>query len=393
MPYNLGYVGTAYNLGYTGTYTGGGVTLDLELTSHGEAHPNSIMAEANFATTGTVLLGVVTDTDQSKVQIDWQAISDGQLWREDINTLDAVNVTATEDTTATFTLAWRVVDTEEEGQFTGTLNIAAPAAAEFLNIASTSDAWAVICQSAGNLSATALASDGHSAIATVNTSIIAAAQASDSAGELPVAVGSLDSVATGNDTLDALANAASALFAGAAAGESWTVQAQVVVDLLEQGVAGDQIRRQTDNAINAAMVGQSAAADQFVAALNAIVSLTESATASDAYVAVVAQLGNIASGAVAQESFSLNFGHVLGLQSGALSGEAWALMVTLTAALSETCTANDLLNAKATVTARVRAGAIATARFAIVNDGIRYLVMGSIILRDALTHRVTIKPH
>lgn len=120
--------GQVVEYGYTGAYTGGGISYDYQLTSHGEAHPNSIMAEANFATTGTVEIGVVTDTDQNKVQIDWQAISDGQQWREDIDTLDAVTVTATEDTTATFTLAWRVVDTGEEGQFTGTLNITEPAA-------------------------------------------------------------------------------------------------------------------------------------------------------------------------------------------------------------------------------------------------------------------------
>ncbi|MDX1558668.1 MAG: Ig-like domain-containing protein [Marinobacter sp.] len=122
MAYNLGSVGTAYNLGYTGTYTGGGITYSYVLTSHGEAHPNSIMADANFATTGTVELAVISDTDQAKVQIDWQAISDGQLWRQDVNTLDAVTVTASSDTTATFTLAWRTPDSST-GQFTGTLNI------------------------------------------------------------------------------------------------------------------------------------------------------------------------------------------------------------------------------------------------------------------------------
>ena len=123
MDVNYGAIsGQVVEYGYTGTYTGGGVTLDLALTSHGDAHPNSIMANANFATTGTVLLGVVTDTDQNKVQIDWQAISDGQLWRQDVNTLDAVTVTASEDTTATFTLAWETPG-GDTGQFTGTLNV------------------------------------------------------------------------------------------------------------------------------------------------------------------------------------------------------------------------------------------------------------------------------
>ncbi|WP_372986944.1 Ig-like domain-containing protein [Marinobacter sp.] len=122
MAYNLGSVGTAYDLGYTGTYTGGGITYSYVLTSHGDAHPNSIMANANFATTGTVELAVISDTDQAKVQIDWQAISDGQLWRQDVNTLDAVTVTASGDTTTTFTLAWRTPNSST-GQFTGTLNI------------------------------------------------------------------------------------------------------------------------------------------------------------------------------------------------------------------------------------------------------------------------------
>ncbi len=122
MAYNLGSVNTAYDLGYTGTYTGGGITYLYELTDHGEAHPNSIMANANFATTGTVEIAVVSDTDQAKAEIDWQAISDGQLWRQDVNTLDAVTVNASSDTTTTFTLAWRTPD-NTTGQFTGTLSI------------------------------------------------------------------------------------------------------------------------------------------------------------------------------------------------------------------------------------------------------------------------------
>lgn len=258
--------------------------------------------------------------------------------------------------------------------------------------ASSSDAWAVVCQSSVNMSATAVASDGHSAIATVNTSIIAAAQASDSAGDQPVAFGRLSQSATGNDTLDALANAAAAVSAGAAAGESWTVQAQVVVNMLEQGAAADQIQRQTDTAINAALTEQSAASDQFLASINYIAGLADTATANDAYMAVVSQLGSIASGAIASDSFGLTFGNALGFQSGALSSDAWLLMASVSAALFEACTADDLLQARASVTNSVTAGAIATARFAIVNAGIRYLVMGSIILRDALNYRVTQKP-
>lgn len=284
------------------------------------------------------------------------------------------------------------VGLSNDGTSAPTAPIAGGESGDLISSASSSDTWAATCLSPANMTATALASDSLNAIATVTTSILAAAQASDSAGELPDTAVSFISAATGNGTLDALASAAAALSAGAAAGESWTVQAQVVVNLLDQGVASDQIRRQTDSAINAALAEQSAAADQFLAAVNGIAALTETATVNDAYVAVVAQLGSIASGAVADDSFNLTFGYALALQSGALSGDAWALMATLASALSEACTADDLLQAKAIVTTRVRAGAVATSRFAIVNAGIRYLVMGSIILRDALNCRVTHKP-
>ncbi|MFL1405389.1 hypothetical protein ACJO2E_08610 [Marinobacter sp. M1N3S26] len=258
--------------------------------------------------------------------------------------------------------------------------------------ATAGDTWAVECQSATTLSAGAVASDNLGAIAQVNMALVDAAQASDSTGDQPAAVGSLQSAATGNDTVDALASAAAALSAGAAAGESWTVQAQAVVNLLEQGVAADEMRRQTEGALTAAMAESSQAADQFVAAINALVSLTDGATATDTYLAVVAQLASIASGAVASDSFRTGVGQVRAISNGALTSDAWAVMVNLAAALSSTCTANDLMHARATMTASVRAGAVATDRFAIVNAGVRYLVMGAIILRDALQYRVTSKP-
>lgn len=122
MAYNLGYVGTAYNLGYSGTYTGGGVTYPYQLTSHGAADPNSIMANANFATTGTVELRIVSDFDSAKMVVDWQAMSDSQLWRDDINTLNAVTVNATTDTTDSAIIGWKTPD-GTTGQFTATVSI------------------------------------------------------------------------------------------------------------------------------------------------------------------------------------------------------------------------------------------------------------------------------
>ena len=118
MAYNLGYVGTAYNAGYTGAYTG----YPYVLTSHGAADPNSIMANANFATTGTVELRIVSDFDPAKMVVDWQAMSDSQLWRDDINTLAAVTVNATTDTTDSAIIGWKTPD-GTTGQFTATVSI------------------------------------------------------------------------------------------------------------------------------------------------------------------------------------------------------------------------------------------------------------------------------
>ena len=67
-------------------------------------------------------------------------------------------------------------------------------------------------------------------------------------------------------------------------------------------------------------------------------------------------------------------------------------MVNMTAALSEVCTASDLVTALVDTRARVTAGAIATSRFAIVNAGIQYLVMGAITLRTALTGTTRVDP-
>ena len=122
MPYNAGFVGTGYSAGYVGAYEGG-VSYPYVLTSHGAADPNSIMADANFATTGTVELRIVSDFDPAKMVVDWQAMSDSQLWRDDINALDAVTVNATSDTTDSATIGWKTPD-GTEGTFTVTANIA-----------------------------------------------------------------------------------------------------------------------------------------------------------------------------------------------------------------------------------------------------------------------------
>tara|TARA_R100000789_G_scaffold31708_1_gene35115 strand:- start:735 stop:1841 length:1107 start_codon:yes stop_codon:yes gene_type:complete len=285
-------------------------------------------------------------------------------------------------------------------------------AGDITSAASSTDSWAAQVQSAVSLTSSAAASDQATGIASVNLSIMEAAQATDVTGDAPAAVGSMTNAATGNDTVDALASAAAAISAGASAGESWTVQAQVLVNLVEKGAAADEIRRQTENAVTAALEAQSLASDQFIAALDTIASLSDSASVTDAYQAVVLQLASIASGAVASDSFRMLFGlqraiqeaaladasfsisyaFVNALRSGGLSGDAWALMANLNASLSDVCSVADLMSVRASTTARMTAGAIASSSFAIVNAGVRYLIMGAVILRDALQYRVNTKP-
>lgn len=275
-----------------------------------------------------------------------------------------------------------------------------------------SDSWTAQCQAPALLTAGAIASDTLSTIAAVSAGIVASAQASDQAGDSPVAVGSLQSGATGNDTADALADAAASLTAGAAAGERWTVQAQVLVDLLNEAAASDTIRRAAEDARQSAMAEQSQASDQFLSAIQALAEFHSNAQVSDVLTAVVAQLASISSGAIASDqfrtsfgftqtisdgalaadTFGVNFGFRNALQSGALSADVWGLMVNMTAALSEVCTASDLVTALVDTRARVTAGAIATSRFAIVNAGIQYLVMGAITLRTALTSKTGVNP-
>ena len=123
MDVNYGSIsGQVVEYGYTGAYTGGGVTYPYELTSHGAADPNSIMADANFATTGTVELRIVSDFDPAKMVVDWQEMSDSQLWRDDINALDAVTVNATSDATDSAVIGWKTPG-GTEGTFTATVSI------------------------------------------------------------------------------------------------------------------------------------------------------------------------------------------------------------------------------------------------------------------------------
>lgn len=131
MPYNAGFVGTGYSAGYVGTYEGGGVTYPYELTAHiddVDLDPNSILNSANFATTDTpVQFRIISDFDSAKVVFDWQAFSDNQLWGDDINTLAAVTVNATSDTTDSATIGWKTPD-GTTGQFTATVSIDGTAA-------------------------------------------------------------------------------------------------------------------------------------------------------------------------------------------------------------------------------------------------------------------------
>jgi len=125
MAYNLGYVDSGgYNLGYSGAYNGSTPGLyPYVFTDHGVADDNSFLKSAKFASTQQIDFGVVSDFDSNKLVVDWQAISDGQLWRSDINTLDAVTVVSEVDTTDTATLRYRITETGYEGTFTVTVNI------------------------------------------------------------------------------------------------------------------------------------------------------------------------------------------------------------------------------------------------------------------------------
>ena len=276
--------------------------------------------------------------------------------------------------------------------WTGFTTAAAATTFNLSDTAASSDNWSAACASAAFFSSAAIASDNLSSIAAVNASILSAASASDTAGDSPAALASFESAATGSATVDALASAAGALTAGASAGESWSAQAQVLANMLSGAAGSDEIARQTDSAISAAISEGSAAADQFLAAIDSIASLSSGSTAGDAYVAVVAQLAGIASGAIASDTFNIDFGFPGAIQSGALSSDAWLILAALSADLSDTVAASDLMTAKATVSTAIVSGAIASDSFSIVNAGIRYLVMGAITIRSALSQTLTIKP-
>ena len=130
MDVNYGSIsGQVVEYGYTGAFTGGGVTYPYQLTSHiANPDPNSVLKSANFATTDTPIeFRIISDFDSAKMVVDWQAFSDNQLWGDDINTLAAVTVNATADTTDSATIGWKTPD-GTTGQFTATVNITEPAA-------------------------------------------------------------------------------------------------------------------------------------------------------------------------------------------------------------------------------------------------------------------------
>lgn len=245
---------------------------------------------------------------------------------------------------------------------------------------------------AGAIGFSAFSSDGWQAVCNLSASFSGAASVSDTSSDNQAAIGSFESIATGSATVDSLASAGGALAAGAYAGESWAANAQVVVSLLQNSAASDEIRRATDDAISAATKERSEASDTFLTSVGVIASLSDSASVSDAFVAVVGQLASLSFGAEASDSFNLDFGFPGSIRSGALSSESWYLMASIATSLSEVCTASDLLSARADAFTKVTFGATASSRFAIVNDGIRYLAMGSIILRSALNYSINIKP-
>lgn len=130
MDVNYGSIsGQVAEYGYTGAYTGGGVTYPYQLTSHiANPDPNSVLKSANFATTDTPIeFRIISDFDSAKMVVDWQAFSDNQLWGDDINTLAAVTVNATADTTDSATIGWKTPD-GTTGQFTATVSIDGTAA-------------------------------------------------------------------------------------------------------------------------------------------------------------------------------------------------------------------------------------------------------------------------
>ncbi|MGO1500832.1 MAG: fibronectin type III domain-containing protein [Marinobacter sp.] len=243
-----------------------------------------------------------------------------------------------------------------------------------------------------NITDSAACADSWLAVCKLKATIYSAASVSDTTGDAPAALASFDFSATGSAVVDAMASASGALTAGAAAGDSWSVQAQVLASMLSGAASSDDVARQTDSAISATIAAGTEASDQFMAALESIVSVSDGSTVGDAYVAVVAQLASITSGAIASDTFSLDFGFPSAIQSGAMSGATWLILAALTAELSDTVTASDLMSARASTTANLAFGAAASDRFSIVNDDIRYLVMGAIILQSALNYSVSIKP-
>lgn len=280
----------------------------------------------------------------------------------------------------------------ETGNWSSRLLFTTTAGGSLAESASSADIWSAVCSAGLSFANTATASDNLSVIASVNTTIISAAQASDMAGDSPAANVNLQSVATGNTAVDAMASAGAALTAGASAGELWSAQAQVVVNLLEQGAASDTITRATENALNSAISEGSAAAVQFLAAITSIATLTDSASIEDAFLAVVATIGSLSSGAIGSDTFSVNLGQIKSLESGAITGAAWFLFASINASILDVCSAEAIFRAHLDVRQSISATAIAGDQFSILNAEVRYLVLGAVTLRTALHYSVTFKP-
>lgn len=252
--------------------------------------------------------------------------------------------------------------------------------------------FSVTATAGASVQAPALASDSVSAIAGVSAAILSSAQVADQSGDFPAALAGLEAMATGSALVDALANAAGAIQAGAGAGEAWAAQAQAVAKLMDRAAGSDALQRATENAINAASSDGSSAAAQFMAALEVAASVTDNATINDAFVAMIANFRGISSGAVATAGFDLNAGLSRSLQSGAITGEAWGLAVTLNAALVDVCSVSDLMAARVNVALAVSSGAIASSAFSVIQEGLKYLVMGCLTLRAALQQTATARP-
>lgn len=96
--------------------------LDLLLTQHGTAQPNSILNGVQFASSAPVEFEVTVDFDPAVVIVDWTAVSDNEEWLTDVDTLASFNVVGDGESTAT--LRYFVTDTGATGTFDVTVDTA-----------------------------------------------------------------------------------------------------------------------------------------------------------------------------------------------------------------------------------------------------------------------------